>query len=397
MKNIKASTFPRLVPSALKALTAVTALSALGLTGCGGSSTNSTVNPANITSVRVFGDSLADSGTFGFKATVNAAGDDGASTPIWPELIATQLQLSKVCNFYLLNASKPTSNNTCQSYAVSGAVINGFAGTPQSLAYQMDTALTVNQGKLPANELILLDGGGNDAAALLGAYLGAGSSVAGQTNYLNLLTTLLPPAQVGALLSQPTGAQQVGGIYMTALANKLADDITVKLLANGSEKVAVLTIPAITSTPRFQVVLKNIAATSAGIAGAKGVETLTRTWIQTFNQTLIKRFADDKRVAIVDLFSELDAQLSNPAQYGLSNPINPVTGVTDTACPMTGFDSSGLPAYDFVTCTAAALDKTSKMATWRTQSFSDGFHPTPYAHRLAAQFVQRVLTAHAWM
>jgi phospholipase/lecithinase/hemolysin len=184
---------------------------------------------------------------------------------------------------------------------------------------------------------------------------------------------------------------------MVVLANKLADDINAKLLAKGANKVAILNVPAITSTPRFQSILKSVAATSAGAAGAKGVEMLARAWIQAFNQNLQARFANDARVVVVDLYSELEAQLNNPVAYGLVNPISLVTGVTDTACPITGVDSLGLPAYNFATCTAANLDQTAKAAIWRKQSFSDGFHPSPYAHNLAAQFIKRSLTARGWM
>jgi hypothetical protein len=240
----------------------------LSLASCSGDDDSLSNKPAGISGVRVFGDSLADSGTFGLKFTVNKAGDNGAATPIWPELIASQLGVSQLCSFYDITfdgigAMTVAENPACSSFAVGGARINSMdsmgLNDPRILSYQMDTALSVTKGALPTKELILLDGGGNDAADLLGAYLGAASGTAGVNNYVALLSSLLPAATVASTIGLPattnnplTGAQQLGGSYMVVLANKLADDINAKLLAKGANKVAILNVPAITSTPRFQ-------------------------------------------------------------------------------------------------------------------------------------------------
>lgn len=388
-------------------------VSILTLAACGG---NTSKNPAGIKSVRVFGDSLADSGVFGLKATVNNAGVNNSPTPIWTELVAKQLSVTGVCNFYKINPlnTSISTDTACKSFAVSGARINNLSNTnpaflglnnPASIAYQMDTAALSTQGNFPANELILIDGGGNDAADILGAYLAFESGTALQkSQYAALLGTLLTPDTVQTMITQPatttnslSGAQQLGVLYMTALANKMADDINSKLLVKGANKVAIMNVPAITSTPRFKVVLKSIAASSVGTKGAAGVESLVRYWIGSFNQTLNNRFKADKRVAIVDFFGGLDRQLTAPAAYGLSNPINSITGVIDTACPITGIDAAGLPAYNFSTCTALALDQSPQASQWRKMSFSDDFHPSPYTHTLIAQLVNRTLSTRFWM
>jgi phospholipase/lecithinase/hemolysin len=385
----------------------------LTLAACGG---NTSKNPAGIQSVRVFGDSLADSGVFGLKATVNNAGVNDSPTPIWTELVAKQLSVTGVCNFYKINPlnASISTDTACKSFAVSGARINNLNNTspaflglnnPASIAYQMDTAALSVQGNFPANELILIDGGGNDAADILGAYLAFETGTPVQkAQYAVLLSTLLTPDTVQSMITQPatttnilSGAQQLGVLYMTALANKMADDINNKLLIKGASKVAVMNVPAITSTPRFKLVLKNIAASSVGTKGAAGAESLARYWIGSFNQTLNNRFKADKRVAIVDFFAGLDRQLTAPAAYGLSNPISSVTGVIDTACPITGTDSAGLPAYNFSTCTASALDQSPQASKWRKMSFSDGFHPSPYTHTLIVQLVNRTLSTRFWM
>ena len=386
------------------------ALMVAGLASCGGGGGAVSNNPTGITAVRVFGDSLADGGTFGIRFTVNNAGPGGTATPIFPDLVAKSLGLSAPCNFY--NATSFSSfiapTVACKNHAVGGGRINnpvsmGGAGAPFSIPSQMDTAATVAGGAFAATELMIVDGGGNDSADIIGAYLGAGTP-AGGAAYAALLGTVLPAATIGTLITQPAtaasplnGAQQLGGLYMVALANKMADDINSKLLARGAKKVVLVNAPAVTGTPRFKSVLQSVAASPAGAAGAAGIEALSRGWTQAFNATLQSRLGAEDRVVIVDLFTDFDNQVNMPAQFGLISPISPVTGVTDTACPITGLDSTGLPDYNFAACTATALDAGPKAATWRQHGFSDGFHPTPYGHVLAAQLLNRALAIKCWI
>jgi outer membrane lipase/esterase len=371
---------------------------ALVVVGCGGGGSTSTTNFTN-TKVRVFGDSLADSGTFGIKFTVNNASAGGAPTKIWPELVAASVGQS-VCNFY--NAPgfvfSATPNATCTSLAVGGGRVLSGAATggptsPFSIPTQMATAASLlgATGTFAATELMLVDGGGNDSADLAGAFLGA-STPAGFGTYTLFLSALVPNPTLTNVLSIPnTGPAQAGGLYMQALANKFADDITTSLLSKGAKRVVLLNAPAVTNTPRFKLVLQSVAA-SAGTPTAAAVEAASRGWTQAYNAQLAARLGSDPRVAIVDFFSEFDLQVSpaGAASFGLTN-------VTTPACPVVGADAQGLPAYNFATCTAAALDASAIASTWRTYAFSDGFHPTPRGHELLANLVGRALTAKGWL
>ena len=147
---------------------ALVALASLFVAACGGGGNDASTR-VQITSVKVMGDSLADSGTFGIKFTVQ-----GAQSFIYPERIATNYSVSTLCPFYLFNGATFVANPTvgCTNYAVGGGRINNYSAptAPLSIPQQLATAGTV-AGTYKATDLLVIDGGGNDAGDLVGAYL----------------------------------------------------------------------------------------------------------------------------------------------------------------------------------------------------------------------------------
>ena len=365
--------------------------SALLLAACGGG------DPA-ISSVKVMGDSLADSGTFGIKFTVQGSAGTGAgSTPIWPELVAEDVaETEALCAFYRINpvTQAATTQAGCTNYAVGGGRINNFSNPqdPRSITLQLQQAAQVH-GSYKSTDLLLVDGGGNDAADLAGAYLGA-TTVEGQAAYRALLTSLVPAATVDALFGQVGGPEQAGGAYMQALADKFHDSIKASALDKGASKVVVLNLPDITVTPRFQAVLGAITQ-QAGAGAAQQAQGLIRQWIGAFNARLASRFTGNAQVALIDFYGTLADQVANPAKYGLTNAV-------DTACPVVGVGSDGLPNYNFLTCTATNLSANPPTGAsgganwWKTYLYSDSFHPTPYGHELLARSVSAAVRAKDW-
>lgn len=362
------------------------------LAACGGGGADTTPL-APITGVKVVGDSLSDSGTFGYKSTVQGAAPTGAgSSPLWVERVAASYSQTLCAHYASADGTTFASNAGCTNYAVSGGRINNLTAptSPVSITQQLKDAGVAGYA---ASDLLLVDGGSNDAADLIGAYLKAASD--GGATYKTVLGTVLDAATLQALFaSGPNGAAQAGGAYMKALAVQFAATIQTNALAKGATRVAILNVPDITVTPRFKLVLGSVAA-AQGAAAAAQAAALFDAWVQAFNGQLNASFAGDSRVTVVDFNDSSKDQAQHPAQYQLTN-------VTTPACPATGQGSNGLPTYTFATCTAAALSATPPAGAtgadwWVHYAFADNFHPTPYVHQLMGQLVSRSLSRAGWL
>jgi outer membrane lipase/esterase len=363
------------------------------LAACGGGSTANITPRTKITSVKVFGDSLADSGTFGYKFTVQAV--DGL---IYPERIAATYGAS-LCNFYVFTGVTFAANSKagCTNYAIGGAVINQ-ADPASPLGIPLQFANAVAGGNYAATDLALIDGGGNDASALVGAYLKAPYD--GGASLAALLGTKLTPTQVGTALAGGAAGIAAGGVtYMQALADYFSNSIKTNVIGKGAMQVAILNMPGITNTPRFQMVLDSIATGygggTAGAAARAQSEALFKSWVAAFNTQLSANFASESKVVVIDFYTSFNDQIATPAQFSLSNVKTP-------ACPITGVGSDGLPVYSFPTCTSASLSAAITAGStdpnwWKSYGFADSFHPTPYGHQLVAQLISKSLAIKGWL
>jgi len=377
---------------------ALAAIAAAVTTGCGGGDGESPPPPAappaasasSINRVMVAGNSLADVGTFGLKATVQNAAAPAAGYPVYPEIVARDLGAGSQCNFFSSsNGVTFTRNAGCTNFAVGGAqVLNpaprGGSEVPLSIRFQLEAALEASGGAWRAGDLILLGVGGNDAAALADAYLDARGGGAEAAVYLALLAQQLDASDIDDAMAQPDGETAVGGLYMQRLARTFWDTVKTHTLDAGATRVALLNVPDITLMPRFRNIVAGIAA-AEGAAEAAAFQGALRQWIVAFNSELAQLTANDPRVVLVPYFEDLSAQTANPSAFGLTN-------VTDPSCPPVG----GFPA-----CTDAALDA-SPPATglgpgwWKTWAYSDGFHPSPRGHELLAASVKAALARAGW-
>jgi phospholipase/lecithinase/hemolysin len=244
-------------------------------------------------------------------------------------------------------------------------------------------------GSWQPTDLIVVDAGGNDAGALIGAYLGAASGPAGVAAYQTFLAQQLDPATIAALLPQTNGAALAAGAYMKKLADTYWLTIKTNTLDKGATHVAILNMPDVTLTPRFRGVLAQVSAANGGGATgdavAAALKSAIQQWIQAFNAQLVADVNGDARVAVVPFYEDFTDEVANPTIYGIANVTTPV-------CSETGF-----PA----TCVDAQLDAAPPAGAtagwWKTYLFSNNFHPTPYGHHLLASSVARALARAGWL
>ncbi|MES2951933.1 MAG: SGNH/GDSL hydrolase family protein, partial [Pseudomonadota bacterium] len=251
-----------------------TAACALLLSACGGGGGShdtapSTPPPALIPAkpvVKVFGDSLMDSGTFGFKVTIQNS-DKSRPFEILPEKVASGLGASTPCPYFNYAVTGYMPNPVCTNYAVSGGRINtrGDSNAAIDTSNPLSILNQIAAGSifLVASDVVIVDGGANDIADLAGGYIGA-TTPDGLKAFTNKLSTLLPAATVATLVtSTPTATtlHAASSAYAQALAQLMAQSINDKILARGVRKVVVINAVDITTTPLFGGIMSALGAT----------------------------------------------------------------------------------------------------------------------------------------
>ena len=123
------------------------------LVGCGGGGADSTSQRAGITSVKVMGDSLSDSGVFtglpGFGRIFSVQGSSSEPNALWTERITALLGAPQLCNFFKFTGATFVPNPTpgCTSFAVGGGA---------STTLMCRQALALHRCQSPTNCKLLL-------------------------------------------------------------------------------------------------------------------------------------------------------------------------------------------------------------------------------------------------
>jgi phospholipase/lecithinase/hemolysin len=366
----------------------------LAACGGGGDSQSSTNN--KISSVKVAGASLSDSGTFGYKFTVQST--TGTAYQVYSERVAAGYGMSSLCSAYTYTGSAFSPVAGCTNYAVAGAKVNNYNTTAGAVLETIPVSIIkqladIGNAGYTANDLLIVgEASSNDAAALATAFLDDQFSGGATTEFVTLLSTLITPASADPAV--------LGTLYMRALADKLMSAVETNALAKGAPRVAVVNTLDITKTPRFQAVLA-LVSTASGAAAAAQIQALVQAWVQAYNTELATRAAasaNASKIVVIDLFARFEAELTPPLPYGLTN-------VTATICDLivTGGTAPGTTGLDTPAvvhqCTdtaAAALNLNGTGTGWQKYLFADSFHPTPYGHELLALVFFQSLTAVGW-
>lgn len=398
-------------------IAALAAASLLAACGGGDSGTN------GVTAVKVVGASLADSGTFGFKFTVQA-GSGLSAYQVYPERVASAYGLPALCAAY--RATGPTTfavASGCTNHAVAGAGINfgrfsdansdtvddtftALPTVPWSQLFQLE-ALGA-QGFAWGDLLIVGEGSANDTATLVTAYL-TDAQTAGTLNttlFRQVITSLMNDGgtTAGAGVLAADGGLAAGTTYMQQLARTLVASVRTNAIQQGARRVLILNTLDVTRTPRFEAILAGIGETQA-----TNVRNLVRAWINAYNTALVNESRQlQGRVEVFDFYSVFNTQLANPSQYGLTN-------LAQTVCDETYAESSSyIPSLATAgttslndgpvrtSCTdtyASSITPSVGTGTtwWTTYLFADNFHPTPRGHELLGTEVNQRLRQLGWL
>ena len=385
---------------------AVAASCAVVLAGCGGASDGSDTTPKTVApSVKVFGDSVMDSGALGYKFTVQSP-DKANPYLIFPEIVAANFGVAKLCPFFNFNGTTFVPNTSCTNFAVAGARVNNLVNGTPALAgntspFSVTFQLATGSATLAPTDVVIVDGGGNDIAELVGAYLGA-NTPAGIAKYMTALGTVLPPATVAAIIgASPTATSlaTAGGAYAQAIGSTLAASVKANVVSKGVNKIVVLNAPDVTITPRFQAVLGAVAA-AGGTAQRDAVQAAARAWTQALNASLTAGLTGTN-VQIWDFYAEGGRLLATPAQFGLTNTSTP-------ACPKVpgGISNVGLPDLGegptVMACNSASMSANIPVGEtsadwWKSYAFADQFHFTPAVNGLIAQSINLQLAKAGWL
>lgn len=142
------------------------------------------------------------------------------------------------------------------------------------------------------------------------------------------------------------------------------------LIAQGAKRIVVVNIPNVSKTPM-------------ALATSASQQALVLALTQAFNAALQKGLEGTAEVVFVDAFAENSRQIADPAHYALTN-------ITDMACNL---DKTVNPLASSLACNSKNLvaGDTSRYL------FADGVHPTPYGHKLLAQYVAKALVQAGWL
>lgn len=167
------------------------------------------------------------------------------------------------------------------------------------------------------------------------------------------------------------------------------------LISRGAKHVVVVNLPDVSQTP---MALATIVRNTDGTIKDDSQQKLVLAMTQAFNDGLEKGLIKTSGVAgsyidsvvFVDAFAENRRQLANKEHYALTN-------VKDVACTLTSpanvLATTGKADGSSLVCNASNLiaGDTSHYL------FADNVHPTPFGHKLLAQFVTKALVIAGWL
>ena len=171
---------------------------------------------------------------------------------------------------------------------------------------------------------------------------------------------------------------------MVTAATELSNSVK-NMLRNGATRIVVSNLPDVSLTPYAL----GTVTVSNGVTD-NSTQRLVLAMTEAFNAKLKAELTGLSGVLFVDVFTENQRQVANPAQFGLKN-------VTDTACNLNyGVNPLATPGNADGSSLACNTGNLIAGDTSR-YLFADGVHPTPYGHKLLAQLITKELVIAGWL
>jgi phospholipase/lecithinase/hemolysin len=237
---------------------------------------------------------------------------------------------------------------------------------------QMDMHLKRNGGSYSGKELVVVSIGANDLfmnitaiplAKAGGQNAAFAAFFAGWSEVVQYEVSSNPVEQ-----ERVAAAYKAGHEYMEAAAARLLANVKSQIIDKGAKNIVVMNLSDVGLTS----VMLDDAQTSA----------LATSLAKAFNDALASGMKLLPEVVLADTFAESQRQAVDPARYGLTN-------VKDVACGDVVPPSNSYLKGSSLGCSANTVisGDTSRYL------YADGVHPTPYGHKLLADFFMTVLNA----
>lgn len=401
-----------------------TALAAAAfLAGCGGSNPGDQSPRIAFTRMVNFGDSLSDVGTYKTPGIAGVGGGlysiNGNLTSLglpytnWTQYLASTLILAQPCPAEVGLTSvgplapfamTPAFNTACTSFAQGGARVTNPVGPGNSALLappynsssgalgQLTVPVATQIANFKANssfsstDIVTVLAGGNDLfmdrATVDGTVAGVlAAEGAGQ----------ITVDQGNAMIVQ---AEDAAVAAMTQAGTELADLIKNEIVAGGATHVVVVNLPDVSLTPDAALWPTSITGAVADPLHPHLTLDMTTAFNAALQTELFGSAAVDSNAAIVwvDAFSQNDAQLTQPATYGLTNMTTPACDLTKTP-----FASSLVCSKDTLIAPPADTVTTDDPTGVMHYLYADTVHPTPFGYRLLAEYVSLQMSIRGWL
>lgn len=241
---------------------------------------------------------------------------------------------------------------------------------------------------------------GATATSIIGAAVTAAATHAATNGYSTTAVadaaTIGATAGAAATTAANTYAATTGATNavtgMVVAANTLASSIK-GMMAKGAKYITVANIPDVSQTP---MAMATIVYNADGSIKDNSQQKLILAMTSAFNSALKGALESSpgvmpEQIVFVDAFAENQRQLLDPAHYALTN-------VKKVACnldyPANVLGTAGVAG------SGSSLVCNSKNLVAGDSShylFADNVHPTPYGHKLLAQYAIKALVVAGWI